>query len=165
MTKLACHADSLSDDIALMPTLSEIFGISDPKTLACLSCRLENFADRSAFVNAAERPAGKHGFVRADRDHFVFQGWLNGQILGGLHRSAYAIFGTTKENVREQAHRLAELGFNLVRIHHMDSSWVIPNVFGDRSSTDTQSLNPLMMEKLDWWIKCLEDEGIYVWLT
>ena len=21
-----------------------------------------------------------------------------------------------------------------------------------------------MLEKLDWWIKCLEDEGIYVWL-
>ena len=21
-----------------------------------------------------------------------------------------------------------------------------------------------MLEKLDWWIKCLKDEGIYVWL-
>src|SRR5262249_1098437 len=25
-------------------------------------------------------------------------------------------------------------------------------------------LNPHMLEALDWWIKCLKDEGIYVWL-
>ena len=78
--------------------------------------------------------------------------------------TAYALFGTTRENVRLQAHRLSELGFNLVRIHHHDSSWVVPNIFGDRTALDTQNLSLGMLEKLDWWIKCLEDEGIYVWL-
>jgi len=31
-------------------------------------------------------------------------------------------------------------------------------------SPDTQSLNSTMLDRLDWWIKCLKDEGIYVWL-
>ncbi len=29
---------------------------------------------------------------------------------------------------------------------------------------DGKKLDATSMERLDWWIKCLEDEGIYVWL-
>ena len=82
----------------------------------------------------------------------------------GTNLTAYALFGTDKENVRLQARRLSMLGFNLVRFHHHDSAWVHPNIFGDKNSPDTQHLNPAMLDRLDWWIKCLKDEGIYVWL-
>jgi hypothetical protein len=66
--------------------------------------------------------------------------------------------------VKRQARRLSELGFNLVRIYHHDSPWVVPNIFGERTAMDTKSLSQAMLERLDWWITCLKQEGIYVWL-
>jgi hypothetical protein len=66
--------------------------------------------------------------------------------------------------VRRQAKRLARLGFNLVRIHHHDSPWVSPNVFGNDKALDTSALSAESLDRLDWWVKCLRDEGIYVWL-
>ena len=47
-------------------------------------------------------------------------------------------------------------------LHH-DSPWVNPNIFGNKAKS-TLSLDQNSLEKLDWWIKCLKDEGIYVWL-
>jgi hypothetical protein len=67
------------------------------------------------------------------------------------------------DNVKQQAKRISALGFNLVRIHHHDSPWVNPNIFG-KDAADTQTLDSASLDKLDWWIKCLKDEGIYVWL-
>ena len=58
---------------------------------------------------------------------------------------------------------MAQLGYNLMRIHHHDSDWVNPNIF-DRRYKDTRHLDARSLDSLDWWIKCLEDEGIYVWL-
>jgi hypothetical protein len=63
-----------------------------------------------------------------------------------------------------QAQRLSKLGFNLVRLHHHDSLWVNPNIFGDSKSPDTRHLNTAAFDRLDWWIKCLKDEGVYIWL-
>jgi hypothetical protein len=40
---------------------------------------------------------------------------------------------------------------------------VRPNIFMNGTS-DTQNLDDASLARLDWWIKCLEDEGIYVWL-
>lgn len=83
----------------------------------------------------------------------------------GTNVTAYALFKTPREVVQQQAKRMAQLGYNLVRLHHHDSPWVNPNIFGDRKTvTDTGSLDAEALDKLDWWIKCLKDEGIAVWL-
>jgi hypothetical protein len=116
-----------------------------------------------SFLNAPERPAGKHGFLRVENDQLVFQDGTVGRFWG-TNLTSYALFGTSREGIKQQARRLSELGFNLVRIHHHDSPWVDPNIFGDQKSPDTQSISSAMLEKLDWWIKCLKDQGIYVWL-
>ena len=58
---------------------------------------------------------------------------------------------------------MAQLGYNLMRIHHHDSDWVYPNIFG-RKADSTRQLDTQSLDDLDWLIKCLEDEGIYVWL-
>ena len=58
---------------------------------------------------------------------------------------------------------MAQLGYNLMRIHHHDSEWVKPNIFGTRRQ-DTRHLDAKSLDSLDWWIKCLKDEGIYIWL-
>jgi hypothetical protein len=116
-----------------------------------------------SFLNTPEVPAGKRGFVRARGALLEFEDGTPARFWG-TNLTAGALFGTSKEAARTQAHRLSELGFNLVRIHHHDSEWVDPNIFGGRNARDTSNLDPSMLDKLDWWIKCLRDEGIFVWL-
>ncbi len=114
------------------------------------------------FLNRDDRPAGRHGFVKADGDHFVFDDGTPVRFWGG-NLAASALFSTPRPNVVKQAHRMAQLGYNLMRIHHHDSDWVNPNLF-DRQFKDSRHLNAKSLDALDWWIKCLKDEGIYVWL-
>ena len=116
-----------------------------------------------SFLNAPELPAGKRGFLVARGDRLAFEDGTAARFWG-TNVNAYALFATSRQGVREQARRLSRLGFNLVRINSFDSPWVNPNIFGDPASPDTQTLSPAMLEKIDWWIKCLRDEGIYVWL-
>jgi hypothetical protein len=115
-----------------------------------------------SFLNTPEIPAGKRGVLRARGDKLVFDDGTVARFWG-MNLTAYSLFGTSADQVKRQAHRMSQLGFNLVRIHHHDSDWVVPNIFGDRPP-NTQTLAPTMLEKLDWWIKCLKDEGIYIWL-
>ena len=114
------------------------------------------------FLNRDDRPAGRHGFVKADGDHFVFEDGTPVRFWGA-NLAASALFSTPRQNVAKQAHRLAQLGYNLMRIHHHDSDWVNPNIF-DRQFKDSRHLNAKSLDALDWWIKSLKDEGIYVWI-
>jgi hypothetical protein len=114
------------------------------------------------FLNRDERPAGRHGFIKADGDRLVFQDGTPARFWGA-NLAAYALFHTPHENVARQARRMAQLGYNLVRFPHHDSAWVKPNIF-EPSSSDTRHLSPTSLDLLDWWIKCLKDEGIYIWL-
>jgi hypothetical protein len=148
---------------AISATAAERFGLDDPtKWPRDVSDWNRSLVDLS-FLNDAEKPAGKHGFVRAVKDRLEFEDGAPARFWG-TNLTAYALFGTAPDTVKLQARRLSELGFNLVRLHHHDSSWVVPNIFGDQSAPDTRTLSAAMLEKLDWWIKCLKDEGIYVWL-
>ena len=154
---------SVSGDIAIGPTAAERFGLDDHTAWPADILGWETSPVDLSFLNAPEKPAGKRGFLKAVKDKLVFEDGTPARFWG-TNLTAHALFGTTRENVKYQARRLSELGFNLVRLHHHDSPWVNPNIFGDRNSPDTQNLSSAMLEKLDWWIKCLIDEGIYVWL-
>jgi len=81
----------------------------------------------------------------------------------GTNLSSYALFKDNKKKVSAQAKRMAALGFNLVRLHHHDSHWVAPNIFGRKAET-TRKLSESSLERLDWWIKSLTENGIYVWI-
>jgi hypothetical protein len=116
-----------------------------------------------SFLNAAQIPAGKHGFLEVRGGRLSFADGTPARFWGA-NVTAGALFGTSRDEVIRQAHRLSQLGFNLVRIHHYDSEWVDPNIFGDRRTRDVRVMDPAMVGKLDWWIKCLKDEGIYVWI-
>ncbi|MET0381975.1 MAG: hypothetical protein ABW032_00980 [Burkholderiaceae bacterium] len=117
-----------------------------------------------SFLNDGDKPAGKRGPVHAADGALAFADGTPARFWGA-NVTAYALFSTPRDDVRRQAARLASLGYNLVRIHHMDSGWVGFNVFGQRAALkDTQTLDEKALERLDWWIKCLEDEGISVWL-
>lgn len=116
-----------------------------------------------SFLNADDKPAGKRGFLKAVGEDLVFEDGTKARFWG-TNISAYALFrALNPETVRHQAKRLAKLGFNLVRIHHHDSDWVAPNIFGMRPQ-NTLKPDPEALASLAWWIKCLRDEGIYVWI-
>ncbi len=154
---------SLAGDIAVTQNVAERFGSDEFAAWPVYALDSHVAPVDLSFLNATERPAGKRGFLKAAKDKLVFE---DGTVarLWGTNLTANALFRTPKEHVRRQARRLSELGFNLVRLHHHDSAWVAPNIFGDNKTPDTQSLNAEMLDKIDWWIKCLKDEGIYVWL-
>lgn len=153
---------NVSGDVAFGPTIAERFGLDNTTAWPTDTLNWKTAPVDLSFLNALEKPAGKHGLLAANDGKLVFADGTPGRFWG-TNLTAYALFGTTSEEVKRQAHRLSELGFNLVRFHHHNSSWVVPNIFGDRT-LDTRNLSFGMLEKLDWWIKCLEDEGIYVWL-
>lgn len=154
---------SISSDMAIGPTQAERFGLDDPATWPSDIIDWDKSPVDLSFLNAPEKPAGKHGFLKAVKGKLVF-GDGTPVRFWGTNITAYTLFGTPRDNVKQQAHRLSELGFNLVRLHHHDSPWVDPNIFGSQKAQNTQTLNAVMLDRLDWWIKCLKEEGIYVWL-
>ncbi len=115
-----------------------------------------------SFLNANDLPAGKHGYVKAQADKLVFADGVPTKFWG-INIMAYALFKTPDNDIKIHAKRLAQLGYNLVRIHHHDSAWVKPNIFNNPEN-NTQDLSTEAFKKLDIWIKRLKDEGIYLWL-
>jgi len=154
---------TLAGNLMVAPTVTERFGLEETSNWPRNIMDWKTFPIDLSFLNEKERPAGKHGFVKAKGDQLTFE---DGEVakFWGTNITSYTLFHTPKEMVKVQAKRLSALGFNLVRLHHHDSQWVEPNIFGNKKSNNTKSIDAVSIEKLDWWIKSLKDEGIYVWL-
>ena len=118
----------------------------------------DSFLDLS-YLN--EKPAGKHGFVKTVGSNFEFSDGAPA-IFFGANVQANSLFIKNKKRIKQHAKRLASLGFNLVRLHHHDSLWVKPNLISNGATTQDFNLNAL--DSYYWWVKCLRDEGIYVWV-
>ena len=128
--------------------------------------RLED-SPRRPVLSQCNRKACRQARLLIDREGQASLWRWNPRPFLGNKSYSICLVRHDRENVKRQAHRLSALGFNLVRIHHHETCnpWVVPNIFGGRAALDTKkSLKSPMLEKLDWWIKSLEDEGIYVWL-
>ena len=115
-----------------------------------------------SFLNKFDRPAGKRGFVKAKGGELIFADGTPARFWGA-NLQAHTLFSTSDENIRKHAKRMAQLGFNLVRIHHHDSKWVKPNIFKNQGD-NSRELSPESLRKLDLWITSLKEEGIYIWL-
>lgn len=114
-----------------------------------------------SFLN--DKPAGRHGFVEARGEDLAFEDGTPVRFWG-VNLQAGALFRTSPDQISVHARRIAELGFNLVRLHHHDSiAWVRPAVI-DHRLPHTQALNPAAMAKLDLWIAELKRHGVYLWL-
>ncbi|MDR1385764.1 MAG: cellulase family glycosylhydrolase [Planctomycetaceae bacterium] len=102
-----------------------------------------------------DAPAGKYGFVRAKDGHFVTD---HGVIrFWGTNLAFTANFPTQKQ-ADQLADRLSRIGYNCVRLHHMDT--------GDNSlvsgKTTLAELDKTKLDALDYLIAALEKRGIYV---
>jgi hypothetical protein len=145
---------------AVKQSVDERYGQSDRATWYPQALQPDKWPVDVSFLN--ERPAGKHGRVKADGERLVFEDGTPVRFWG-TNVQAYALFSDKKDVVENQAKRLAALGFNLVRLHHHDSEWVTPNVI-DHSGGNTQKLDDKALDALDWWVKSLKEVGIYVWV-
>lgn len=117
---------------------------------------------RPALGKAHHAPAGKLGRVQRKGDQLVFGDGTPARFWG-TNVISYALFHGDDATICNQAKRIAGLGFNLVRLHHHDSAWVKPNIFVEGAAS-TRELNPEGFAKIDKWMSCLIDEGVYVWL-
>ena len=116
-----------------------------------------------SFVFADEKPAGKHGFLRADGEDFRFEDGTVGKFWGVIFNGG-ANF-PEHDYSEKVARRLAMAGCNIVRLHQLDAEWGLPNIYqlcaGPRLKT-TRILCQESLERLDYLIYCLKREGIYL---
>ncbi len=118
-----------------------------------------------SFVYEKEKPAGKHGFLKAEGGKFIFEDGTEGKFWGTNFNSAQ-IF-PPHEHSAKVAKRLAKIGVNIVRFHQMDAEWATPNIFQftkGQNKSNTMDLDPVSLDRLDYLINCLKQEGIYVYM-
>ncbi|MGQ9609283.1 MAG: hypothetical protein ACUVWN_08270 [bacterium] len=110
-----------------------------------------------------EKPAGKHGFLKVEGDQFVFEDGTTAKFWGTCF-SASANF-PPHEQSEKIAKRLAKFGINIVRTHHVDAGWSRPNIFEfDKEKDNTLEFDPESLDRFDYLIYCLKQEGIYIYL-
>ena len=104
------------------------------------------------------RPAGAKGFLQTTPEGtFRFADSPERVRFTGYVSVAQANFPDSGDAPLIAA-RLAKLGVNLMRVHLMDVDGVY-GVFSDGSNT--RSLDPVRMRRMDWFLKNLRDRGIY----
>lgn len=145
----------------IQPSLKDAFGETDPSSWFFNSAPY----DRSPVDLRHLGPMPDKGGlprVRAQGDDLVLPDGRPIRFFG-TNIAAYTLFTSPREEVVRQARRMAAMGINLVRIHHHDSPWVNPNIFGQDPKT-TRKIDPDSMRQIDGWIQALNQNGIYVWL-
>ena len=106
-----------------------------------------------------DRPAGSLGHVHVGEDGHLYVGGKRIRFLG-VNICGAASF-PEKEEAEKIAARLAKFGVNIVRFHHMDASWETFNIF-DKTFGNTRHLNQEALDRLDYFIAMLKENGIYV---
>lgn len=119
--------------------------------------------------NLLHKPAGAHGFLNTEGAKFYFEDGKEAKFWGG-NMSAEACF-PEKEEAELMAKRLAQAGVNLIRLHHIDvmkvwsDKYVDRSLFGGQNPATSRELNPEYLDKLEYLIYCLKQNGIYVFLS
>jgi len=118
-----------------------------------------------SFLWEDEKPAGRHGYLRAEGEKLVFEDGTEVKFWGTNFNSG-ANF-PEHSHAEKVARRLAQTGVNLVRLHQLDAEWSCPNIFQyakGKLLTNTRSLDPTSMDRLDYLVHCLKEEGIYIYM-
>ena len=116
-------------------------------------------------VFAKEKPAGKHGFLKVNGETMCFEDGTPARFWG-VNINGSACF-PNKKCAEDMARRLAQTGCNVVRLHQIDAEFGTPNIFrftkGQRID-NTRTLDPRSLECMDYFVHCLKEEGIYIYM-
>lgn len=102
--------------------------------------------------------AGEAGFVTIEGGHFVDGSGRRIRFLGTNLTFDDAF--PPKERAPEIARRMAALGINIVRFHHLDAHHS-PRGIWDPAFEDRQHMDSGQLDRLDWLIHQLKQQGIY----
>lgn len=106
-----------------------------------------------------EKPAGKNGPITARNGHF-YEGASTKRVrFLATNLGARAAF-PTKEEAPLIAKRLAKLGINLVRFHHMNNGWDPEGSVWKKGRTFVE-IDPAMLDRFDFFVAELKKQGIY----
>ena len=106
-----------------------------------------------------EKPAGKHGRIKRDRDQLVYDG--KPIKLWGLNL-CYGTCAPEKELAEKRAQFYAHYGINAVRLHKYadGSGWA-----GIQSEESFVELEPAGLDRMDYQVAQFKQHGIYVKLS
>jgi hypothetical protein len=110
------------------------------------------------FAISPPKPAGKAGPVIARNGHFYTSLDSPARLrFLGVNFCFSACF-PTHDQADLLAPRLAAFGINIVRFHHMDNQPFPSGIFQDKSLA---TLDPVALDRLDYFINALKQAGIY----
>lgn len=112
-----------------------------------------------SFLNV--KLAGKNGNIEARNGHFYESKSGRKIRFFGTNLGAGAAF-PQKSDADAIAGRLAKLGVNIVRFHHLQNDWDLPNGTIWKLDKMQLELNPDAVDRMDFFISRLRAHGIYI---
>ncbi|MDX2065385.1 MAG: carbohydrate binding domain-containing protein [Fimbriimonadaceae bacterium] len=111
-----------------------------------------------SFLN--ERPAGRNGRIVAKNGHF--QEGTSGKRVRffGTNVGAKAAF-PSRADADKIAARMAKLGINIVRFHHLNNGWDLNGGTIWKPGKTHLEMDPAQLDKLDYFVAALKKQGIY----
>lgn len=104
------------------------------------------------------RPAGRFGFITVKDGHLALGDGTRFRIWGQHLCNSGPL--PPKHLAPVIARRLAKFGINCVRMHAFDCHW--PEGILMRDTECSRSLDPEGIDRFDWMVACLKEQGIYV---
>lgn len=120
---------------------------------------LRGTATDVSFLNI--KPAGKNGFIVARNGRFYEEKTGKRVRFFGTNLGAKAAFPLKEEAPLIAAH-LAKMGINIVRFHHLQNDWDREYGMIWKKGREQIELDPVQVDKLDYFIAELKKQGIYV---
>ena len=121
------------------------------------------------FSNLLDAPAGKHGFIRAEKGHLYFEDGVRGKFIGFNMPTRASM--PDHETAEILSARLASMGVNVIRLHAIDAlidedGWSCRPGYSiiDYDKGNSRMLNSAGLERLDYWFYQLKNRGIYLHL-
>lgn len=116
-----------------------------------------HYVDWSSLLDA---PAGKHGFLAVKNGKFFFKDGTSAKFWGTnlVEKDCFA----SDAEIDSVTTRLAKMGCNLLRLHHMDAPWAQRNIFG--KAKGTRALSATSLKQLDYLTSQCKKKGIYLFL-
>ncbi|MBN1902324.1 beta-galactosidase [Candidatus Sumerlaeota bacterium] len=148
---------------------------NDPLAVKATNPVFDEFPDSSLvdFSYLLDPPAGKCGFVIAGEDgHFHFE--KNGRRIrfwGVTVASSH--IDIPKERIRSAVDAMARAGCNILRLHEIDNrggekfNLVRRNIIDEAypHNNDSRHFDSEYRDRVDYWIHCAREKGIYVYLV
>ncbi|NLB69337.1 MAG: hypothetical protein GX804_06615 [Lentisphaerae bacterium] len=106
-----------------------------------------------------DTPAGKNGHINVENGHFVDPSGRRIRFLATNFTFSDAF--PTHEHAKGLAKRLASMGINCARIHHIDKE-AAPAGIWKKGLSKKDTIDPEQLDRLDFFISELKKNGIYI---